>query len=88
MAEHWADPRWRTRPREDFVCSLEVGAEKAPKIPLLLSAYLALGAEICGPPAIDRKFGSIDFLTMVDLRSPAIMAVQLRGRFGGGSVSG
>ena len=88
MAEHWADTRWRTEPRAGFVCSMDVVAEKAPKIPRLLSAYLALGAEICGPPAIDREFGSIDFLTMVDLRSPAIMAVQLRGRFGGGSVSG
>ncbi len=83
MAEHWTDPRWRTQPREGFVCSLDVVADKAPKIPRLLSAYLALGAEICGPPAIDREFRTIDFLTMVDLRSPAIMAVQLRGRFGG-----
>ena len=27
----------------------------SPRIPRLLSAYLALGAAICGPPAIDRE---------------------------------
>jgi putative hemolysin len=40
----------------------------------LLHAYLAIGAKICGPPAIDRDFGTIDFLTLLDLRSmPAIV---------------
>ena len=33
----------------------------------LLRAYLAIGASICGPPAIDREFGTIDFLTLLDL---------------------
>jgi putative hemolysin len=33
----------------------------------LLRAYLAIGAKICGPPAIDREFGTIDFLTLLDL---------------------
>jgi putative hemolysin len=40
----------------------------------LLRAYLAIGAKICGPPAIDREFGTIDFLTLLDLhRLPAIV---------------
>jgi putative hemolysin len=40
----------------------------------LLHAYLAIGAKICGPPAIDREFGTIDFLTLLDLHSlPAIV---------------
>ena len=40
----------------------------------LLRAYLAIGAQICGPPAIDREFGTIDFLTLLDLHSlPAIV---------------
>src|SRR5262245_3942973 len=40
----------------------------------LLRAYLALGARICGPPAIDREFGTIDFLTLLDLQAlPAIV---------------
>jgi len=40
----------------------------------LLRAYLAIGAKICGPPAIDREFGTIDFLTLLDLHKlPAIV---------------
>jgi putative hemolysin len=40
----------------------------------LLLAYLAIGAKVCGPPAIDREFGTIDFLTLLDLHSlPAIV---------------
>jgi putative hemolysin len=40
----------------------------------LLRAYLAIGARICGPPAIDREFGTIDFLTLLDLYAvPAIV---------------
>jgi putative hemolysin len=40
----------------------------------LLRAYLAIGAKICGPPAIDREFGTIDFLTLLDLHNlPAIV---------------
>ena len=33
----------------------------------LLSAYMAVGAKICGPPAIDREFKTIDLLTFLDL---------------------
>jgi len=40
----------------------------------LLRAYLSIGAKICGPPAIDREFGTIDFLTLLDLHTlPAIV---------------
>lgn len=49
-------------------------------IPKLLTAYLALGAWICSPPALDRNFGTIDFLTCLDLQSPHM--AQRRKRFG------
>jgi putative hemolysin len=40
----------------------------------LLRAYLAIGARICGPPALDLEFGTIDFLTLLDLQAlPAIV---------------
>ncbi len=43
----------------------------------LLRAYLAIGAKICGPPAIDREFGTIDFLTLLDLQKlPAIVRLH------------
>jgi putative hemolysin len=59
---------WRTVPMPAHVCSSEATVA-APKIPKLLSAYLALGSKICGPPAIDREFKTIDFLTFLDLYS-------------------
>jgi putative hemolysin len=37
------------------------------KLPRLLRSYLGVGAKICGPPAWDRAFGTIDFLTLLDL---------------------
>ncbi len=44
--------------------------------PKLLRTYLALGAKICGPPAFDREFKTIDFLTLMDLNNltPSIRA--------------
>lgn len=42
--------------------------------PKLLRTYISVGARICGAPAIDRDFGTIDFLTLMDLNnlSPAV----------------
>jgi putative hemolysin len=39
------------------------------KIPKLLKTYLAIGARIAAPPAWDREFGTIDFLTLLDLKT-------------------
>jgi putative hemolysin len=63
---HLADPQFRTQPLPQLACVAEPAAE-TPPIPRLLSAYLALGARICGSPAIDREFGTLDFLTLLDL---------------------
>ena len=38
-------------------------------LPRLLRAYLGVGAKICAPPALDADFGTIDFLTLLDLES-------------------
>jgi len=81
LTAHLSPAAWRTVPRADFACPLHDGAQQAAHIPRLLSAYLALGACICGPPAIDREFRTIDFLTWVDVESPALVAMQRRGRF-------
>ena len=48
------------------------------KVPKLLKTYLAIGARIAAPPAWDRDFGTIDFLTLLDLRS---MSSAARNRF-------
>ena len=64
---HLAPPAWRTLPQPSYRCSLDQINERSPKVPKLLLAYLSLGAKICSPPAIDRDFKTIDFLTLMDL---------------------
>ena len=63
------DAAWQTRPTAKFECSLAQLAEEEVKIPKLLRAYLTMGAKICGAPALDREFQTIDFLTLLDLES-------------------
>ena len=71
---------WRTTPLPGFVCSAAEAPVAAPKIPKLLTAYLALGAKICGPPALDQEFKTIDFLTFLDFRSmPARILARYLG---------
>jgi len=67
--KHLARPEWRTRPLPAWECPMDQIHPEPPKIPKLLRAYLNLGAKICGPPAIDRNFKTIDFLTWVDFQS-------------------
>lgn len=62
-----APQEWRTLPQPAYRCPLDQLADRSPKVPKLLLAYLSLGARICGPPAIDREFKTIDFLTLLDL---------------------
>ena len=81
LLPHLAQPAWQTQPRPAFACPLETVATPGPRIPRLLSAYLALGSAICGPPALDREFKTVDFLTWVDVQAPAVVAMQRRGRF-------
>lgn len=38
-------------------------------IPYLLGTYLQLGMKLCGPPAIDRQFRTIDFFAALDAKS-------------------
>ncbi|HEY3763347.1 MAG TPA: GNAT family N-acyltransferase [Verrucomicrobiae bacterium] len=67
--KHLVDPAYRTRPKAEYDCSLNFLADEGQKIPKLLRAYLSIGAKICGPPALDRHFKTIDFLTMLDLET-------------------
>ncbi|MDD5140211.1 MAG: GNAT family N-acetyltransferase [Verrucomicrobiales bacterium] len=64
-----APPQWRTRPLPEYDCPLDHLADEAVKIPKLLRAYMSVGAQICGPPALDRSFKTIDFLTLLDLEN-------------------
>jgi putative hemolysin len=57
---------------------LVLPGDASDKVPKLLRTYLAVGAKICGPPAIDREFKTIDFLTLVDLET---LHPRVRARF-------
>jgi putative hemolysin len=56
------------------------GSAQAPKVkvPKLLKTYLAIGARIAAPPAWDREFRTIDFLTLLDLK---MLSAAARNRF-------
>ncbi len=73
---HLAQPQRRTSPLVAYDCSLSQLAPEPVKIPKLLRAYLTLGAKICGPPALDRQFKTIDFLTLLDLETMPLLARQ------------
>jgi putative hemolysin len=64
---HIAPVEYRTVPLNAFECPLEHLAPEPPLVPKLLRAYLTIGAKICGPPALDRQFRTIDFLTLLDM---------------------
>lgn len=85
LQDNLAEERLRTVPTPAFHCPLEVVSNETPKIPRLLGAYLSVGAKICGPPALDREFKTIDFLTLMDLRQLSPRAMQ---RFFGISAVG
>ncbi len=69
LRTHLAPAELRTCPLPGAACPLDTLAEHPPELPKLLEAYLALGARICGPPALDREFKTIDFLTLLDLKT-------------------
>jgi len=80
LRHHLAGAEFRTRPLPDYDMPLlpadaTVASVQPPK---LLRAYLSIGANICGKPALDREFKTIDFLTLLDLES---MSSCARSRF-------
>lgn len=76
VAAHLVEGRLQTKPRPGWRCSALNGPAVALPVPKLLRAYLALGAKICGEPAIDRSFSTIDFLTWIDLQSLPVRTLQ------------
>jgi len=61
------DPNCAAIPDGEAAVDPDLGDGEEAKVPKLLRAYLTVGAQICGPPALDRQFGTIDFLTLLDL---------------------
>jgi putative hemolysin len=78
-ATHIAPLEFRTLPRPLAVCTTARPLPVAPPIPKLLAAYFLLGAWIAGAPALDHEFGTVDFLTILDLQrlNPAAARLYL-----------
>ena len=65
--KYLVEPRLRTVPQPGHACEGTGEGVEAGRPPRLFRAYLEISGRICGPPAIDREFKTIDFLTLVDL---------------------
>ena len=66
----YTDAPCHAEPLPGFEC---VPQERRPvaggdvKVPALMQLYLTYGMKICGSPAIDRKFKTIDYLGLLDI---------------------
>jgi putative hemolysin len=65
-------PTVRIEPRSGWECR-PAGAipvsQPIPETPRLLQGYLNLGGHVCGEPALDRAFKTIDFLVLLDIEA-------------------
>jgi len=67
---------WVTKPMPGYECQAAPLATPV-RAPKLMSAYFSIGAKICGEPALDVEFKTIDFLTLVDIQAlPASVAAR------------
>lgn len=76
--KHLVEERFVTAPQPDCVCHGTGEGVEVSRPPRLFRAYLDISAKICGAPAIDHEFKTIDFLTLVDL---ATLPDRVRTRF-------
>lgn len=66
-------PQYFVPPREEFACDapdsreFEVAGAFDVKLPRLFRTYIRFGARVCGPPAIDRSFKTIDYFVLFDV---------------------
>lgn len=65
--KHLVEPSLQTVPTKGHTCRPSDSRVALPALPRLFRAYLEISARVCGPPAIDREFKTIDFLTLIDL---------------------
>lgn len=76
-------PELRVAARPDFACRRSESAcgTVSPAAPPLLDMYLRAGARVVSEPALDREFGTVDFLVLLDLAGlpEGAIARALRG---------
>ena len=79
-------------PQSGFECEFdeETSAlnENVPtaQMPKLMRNYLRFGAKVCGPPAIDRQFKTVDFFVLIDVAKLNGRARQLLFETGEGQT--
>lgn len=84
-ANGYVHPSWHVDPQPDHVCAVDIehSISTMPHvhIPQLMRIYLHHGCKVLGPPAIDRAFKTIDFLTILPIRD---MEERVRRKLFGG----
>jgi putative hemolysin len=93
LSQYGVSREFETMPTVRYACPIEQKGQGAQpparqelrththsldNIPRLLKTYMAIGARIAAPPAWDREFGTIDFLTLLDLK---LISPAARNRF-------
>jgi putative hemolysin len=76
--KYLVEPALRTEPHPASRCQQTRELVAPPRTPRLFRAYLEVSGRLCGPPAIDPVFRTIDFLTLVDLHR---IPDRVRARF-------
>lgn len=71
-AEGLMHPTLTVTPKPGYACTVDephdaVEPASPGEIPRLIRTYIRTGARICGPPALDRAFKTIDFLALFDI---------------------
>ena len=74
QCKHYADEMFRVHPVPEFRFEGITENSNATadnvlflRLPSLIKGYLRLGAVVCGPPALDREFGTADVLILLDM---------------------
>lgn len=71
-------PTLLLKPAPGFECDVPDPGQGKVDIPTLFGIYLRYEAWILGPPAIDREFGTIDYVTYVEVTSHHLRAFGKR----------
>lgn len=67
LAAGQVHPEYDVTPLPGFECAAAARKAKV-KVPTLFQIYLRHGAYVLGRPALDREFGTIDFLTYLEVK--------------------
>jgi putative hemolysin len=67
LREHAGPPELRCAPRNPLPLAASSERLTPASVPPLIRGYLRMGAFICGPPALDTEFGTVDLLMLLPM---------------------